>query len=453
MTHPTLDYASTADEVLTRRTVSKVLWRLIPLMCFLYLFNYLDRVNVSFAKLQMSTDLKFNDAIYGLGASIFFIGYFIFEVPSNLIMEKVGARLWMARIMVTWGLISVAMMFVKEPWHFYGLRLLLGIAEAGFFPGMILYMTYWIPAEQRARAAALFLTSTALSGVVGGPLADVLMQIDHFGLRGWQWLFLLEGIPSVILGFGILFFLTDRPEQARWLSADEKRVLLNRLATDHAAMGHTKHSLMHAVGDPRVWILCLLYGTVIFGFYVINYWTPSLIKITLAPGSTAPIGALSAIPFFAAAVTMSVAGWWADHTGKRTLTIVLFALGGACGYAIAAMAHTPITMIVGLSIAAAGIWSTLGPIWALPSRFLTGTAAAAGIGMINSFGNLIGGFIGPNMMGQIKERYGNYDIGLWVSAAVSVLAAVVAGLLVKERHEPAVSVPSHPIPPLTDPRP
>lgn len=440
------DYASPGDDELTRRTVSRVLWRLIPLMCLLYLFNYLDRVNVSFAKLQMNADLKFNDAVYGLGASIFFIGYFIFEVPSNLIMEKVGARLWMARIMVSWGLISSAMMFVKEPWHFYALRLLLGIAEAGFFPGMILYMTYWIPAEQRARAAALFLTSTALSGVVGGPLADVLMTIDWYGLRGWQWLFILEGLPSVFLGFGILFVLSDRPEQARWLSAEEKRVLTARLARERVAMGHAPHRLADAFTDSRVWILCLLYGTVIFGFYVINYWTPSLIRTTLAAGSTAPIGLLSAIPFFAAAVTMSIAGWWADRTGDRRLTVICFAAGGACGYAIAATATSTPAMIVGLSVAAAGIWSTLGPFWALPSRFLCGTAAAAGIGMINSCGNLIGGFLGPNIMGQVKERSGNYDAGLWVSCGVSILASLVAAFLVKDKYDPSPIVSPIPVP-------
>jgi len=349
--------------------------------------------------------------------------------------------------MVSWGLISTAMMFVTQPWHFYTLRLLLGIAEAGFFPGMILYMTYWIPAERRSRAAALFLTSTALSGVVGGPLADVLMTLDYFDLRGWQWLFLLEGIPSVLLGIGILFVLPDKPANARWLSADEKRVLLARLERENDAMGHAPHSLWQGLGNLRVWVLCLLYGTIIFGFYVINYWTPSLVKITLSQGSTAPVGLLSAIPFFAAAVTMSLVGWWADHTGRRRTTVVVMALVGACGYATAAVASGTGMMILGLAIAAAGIWSTLGPFWALPSRFLRGTAAAAGIGMINSVGNLIGGFIGPNMMGQIKERYGNYDAGLWVSAGVSITAALVAGLLVRDRQAgPAAVKPVTPVP-------
>lgn len=423
------------DPTRERRVVRHVMLRLIPFMILLYLLNYIDRVNISAAKKLMGQDLGLSDAVYGVGVSVFFIGYFLFEIPSNLIMEKVGPRRWMARIMVSWGLISAAMMFVREPWHFYGLRLLLGVAEAGFFPGMLLYITYWVPPAQRARATALFMTSTALSGVVGGPVADVLMRLDGGGLRGWQWLFLLEGIPSVLLGVGILFVLPDRPHQARWLSADEKAALLGRLAAEQDDLADAPHTLSHALADVRVWVLCLLYGTLIFGFYVINYWTPSLVKSTLAAESSAPVGLLSAIPFFAAAVTMSVVGWWADRTGRRRLTVILFALVGASGYALAAVARDTPVMLLALAVAAAGIWSTLGPFWALPSRFLRGTAAAAGLGLINSAGNLLGGFLGPNMMGQIKERTGSYDAGLWVSAGVSVLAAVVAGLLVRETHK------------------
>jgi ACS family tartrate transporter-like MFS transporter len=430
---PSAGQPDSPDPSAEQQAVSKVLWRLIPLMCFLYLFNYLDRVNVSFAKLQMNLDLKFDDAVYGFGAGIFFVGYFLFEVPSNLIMEKVGARAWMARIMISWGLISAAMMFVREPWHFYGLRLLLGLAEAGFFPGMLLYITYWVPVEHRARATALFMTSTSLSGVLGGPLADVLMRIDVGGLRGWQWLFLLEGIPSVLLGIGIFFLLPNRPDDARWLSADQKRALLGKLRAEEAdlTLARAPHRLADALRDGRVWVLCLLYGTLIFGFYVINYWTPSLVKAS-NPGADAPIGLLSAIPFFAATVTMSVVGWWADRTGRRREAVVAFALVGASGYALAASVHGTALTLLGLSIASAGIWSTLGPFWALPSRFLRGTAAAGGIALVNAAGNLLGGFVGPNMMGQIKEQTGTYTAGLWVSAGVSVLAAVVAGLWVRD---------------------
>lgn len=425
--------AAPSDPVAEARAVSKVLWRLISLMCFLYLFNYLDRVNVSFAKLQMAGDLKFGDAVYGFGASIFFVGYFLFEVPSNLIMDRVGARVWMARIMVTWGIISAAMMFVREPWHFYGLRLLLGLAEAGFFPGMLLYITYWVPVEHRARATALFMTSTSLSGVLGGPLADALMSLNGGGLRGWQWLFLLEGIPSVLLGVALFFLLPDRPADARWLSDDERRALLGRLRDEKTDLesANAPHRLLDAMTDARVWVLCLLYGALIFGFYVINYWTPSLVKAS-NPGEGAPIGLLSAIPFFAATVTMSVVGWWADRTGRRRAAIVAFAIVGACGYALAAVAGSTAVTLLGLSIAAAGIWSTLGPFWALPSRFLGGTAAAGGIALINAAGNLLGGFIGPNMMGQLKELTGSYTAGLWVSTGVAVLAAVVAGLWVRD---------------------
>jgi ACS family tartrate transporter-like MFS transporter len=260
-----LDYESVplpykGDPELGRRTMAKVLWRLVPFMCLLYVFNYLDRVNVSYAKLRMNADLGFSESVYAMGTSLFFVGYFLFEVPSNLVLERVGARLWMARIMVSWGLVSCAMVFVQGPLTFYGLRLLLGVAEAGFFPGAILYLTWWVPRDQRAKAVALFMTSTALSGVVGGPLAGQLMEIEGLGLRGWQWLFLLEGVPTVLLGVSILFVLDDKPEQARWLAEPERAWLTHTLAAERAAMPDAPHRLADAFADARVWVLCLLYG-------------------------------------------------------------------------------------------------------------------------------------------------------------------------------------------------
>ncbi|HEX8912249.1 MAG TPA: MFS transporter [Humisphaera sp.] len=431
---PALPYAdpTAADPLAERRAVAKVLARVIPLMILLYLFNYLDRQNLMFAKKAMQADLGwFDEAAYGLGAGLFFVGYFVFEVPSNLIMERVGARLWMARIMVTWGLISTCMMFVREPWHLYALRLLLGIAEAGFFPGMILYLTYWVPTEHRSRAAAWFLTSTALSGAVGGPVSDLLLNLSGFGMHGWQWLFVIEGVPSVLLGLLILVVLCDRPAQARWLTDAEKAALEARLSAERASMPASHHGLRAGLADPRVLVLCLLYGALIFGFYVVNYWTADLVRHVLPADTRLPIGTLSAIPFAAAIVTMSAVGPWADRTGRLRGTIVVMALVAAGGYVLAANARGPYLMIAALAVAAAANWSTLGPFWALPSRFLTGTAAAAGIGVINAVGNLLGGFLGPNMMGQLKKGRpaDGLEIGLWATAGVLVAAAGIAGAM------------------------
>lgn len=436
---PPLDHYALTPE---SRVVAKVMWRIIPFAILLYILNYLDRVNVSFAKLQMNKDLKFDDAIYATGAGIFFIGYFIFEVPSNLIMERVGARLWMARIMITWGIISAAMMFVRDATSFYTLRFLLGVAEAGFFPGMILYMTYWIPAQQRAKAAAWFLTSTALAGVIGGPLAGLLLQMDGadlFGwrLHGWQWLFLIEGIPSVLLGFVILFFLVDKPDKAKWLTDDEKQWLTEKLERERAAMPHGSHNLGLAFKSPRVWLLSGLYGTMMFGFYGINFWTPSIVERSTGATSKLTIGLLSAIPFFAAVVGMVIIGHAADASGRRRLTVCVCGFIGAAGMALAAMSHSPVVVIAALSLAAVGIWSTLGPFWSLPSQFLRGSAAAAGIGLINSIGNLFGGYVSPEVMGKLKVAYGTYTPGMLVSAGVLAMTGMIALVMtLKGEHQP-----------------
>jgi ACS family tartrate transporter-like MFS transporter len=431
---PAVAQTLSPEAALERRVVRKIMWRIIPVMCFLYLFNYLDRVNIGYAKLQMPQTLPWLTAsVFGFAAGIFFVGYFLFEVPSNLIMQKVGARLWMARIMVSWGLISAAMAFISEPWHFHGLRLLLGFAEAGFFPGMLLYITYWIPAQQRANATALFMTSTALSGVIGGPIAEALMQVHGFGLVGWQWMFLLEGIPSVLLGISIIFVLSDSPLQARWLTAEEKRVLAARLEADHAAMPHdTGHHLSDAMRDPRVWVLCLLYGLLIWGFYVINFWTPSLIESTHP--TSLPVGWLSAIPFLSSVIVMSLVGMWTDATGRRRHAVIIFATLSAIGFAIAALTthiHSTALMVISLSIAAASIWSTLGPFWALPSRFLRSSAVAGGLALINAVGNLLGGTIGNGLMGKLKDATGTYEPALWITAGIALGGALLAWQLTR----------------------
>jgi len=421
-----------ADAAFQARTVNKVMLRLIPFIVGLYVFNYLDRVNVAFAKLTMNADLGFSETVYGFGAGIFFAGYFIFEVPSNLVMERVGARLWMARIMISWGLISSAMLFVKGPIAFYTLRFLLGAAEAGFAPGILLYLTYWIPVKQQARAVAWFLTSTALAGMLGSPIAGALLKLDGaalFGweLKGWQWLFLLEGIPSVIGGFSVLWLLTDRPERAAWLTPDERQWLKRHLAaerTQREGLGHT--SLAHAFTNGRVWLLNLTYCMLMFGFQGTNFWLPTIIKRVTRLEDNLRVGLLAAIPYCCAMLAMVLVGRHSDRTGERRWHVAACACVGAAGMLACALTDSPVLAIAALALAAAGIWSTLGPFWALPPAFLSGTAAAAGIALINSIGNLGGGFFGPYVMGKLKDRTQSYKAGLVLDAVALVLAAALA---------------------------
>jgi len=441
MSTDTCTAPETHDARLESRTVARVMFRLIPLIIVLYVFNYLDRVNVSFAKLTMNEDLGFSETVYGFGASIFFVAYFLFEVPSNLIMQRVGARLWLARIMISWGIISSAMMFVKGPLSFYTLRFLLGAAEAGFAPGILLYLTYWLPVRHQARAVAWFLTSTALAGLLGSPLAGLLLKLDGASLAGhplagWQWLFLLEGIPSVLGGFAALLWLTDRPEHASWLRPAEREWLSGRLAlerTQRRSHGHT--SLLAGLTDRRVWLLNITYCALMFGFQGINYWLATIVKQVTGLDDNFRVGVLTAIPFFAAMVAMVVVGRHSDRTGERRRHVAVCASAGAVGLLACVMTDSAVVAIASLSLAAAGIWATLGPFWALPPVFLSGTAAAAGIALINSIGNLGGGFLGPNLMGILKDRTQSYKPGLVADAAALLLAAGLT-LLLRRSHRP-----------------
>jgi MFS transporter, ACS family, tartrate transporter len=402
--------------------------RLIPFMIFLFILNYLDRVNISFAKLQMSEDLGFSDSIYGFGVSIFFIGYCVFEVPSNLLMERLGARIWIARIMITWGVISVMMMFIKGAMSFYILRFLLGVAEAGFFPGMILYLTYWVPAKDRAQAVAWFLTSTAFSGVIGGPLAAGMLKLDDFaGLTGWQWLFLIEGSVTVLAGFIVLLLLADRPKDARWLTLEERTWLTDRLDQERRTQGNSSHAeLLPALREPKVWWLSTIAFLVMFGFYGIQYWTPALIKSSMRELSTGQVGMLATIPFLAGAVAMVLIARRSDRTGDRLQYISIFSFVAAIGFLVVCAATSVDVTIIGLAIAAVGVFGTMGPFWALPGTFLQGTAAAAGIALINSFGNLGSGFLGPNIMGMLKEKTNSYVPGVLVFSAALFFAALLS---------------------------
>jgi ACS family tartrate transporter-like MFS transporter len=400
-------------------------------MFLMYIFNYLDRVNVSLAALSMKSDLHFSDTVYGLGAGIFFLGYFIFEVPSNLILSKVGARLWISRIMLTWGIISSCMMFVKTPTSFYTLRFLLGVAEAGFFPGMILYLTYWFPARERARTVARFMTATTLSGLIGGPLSGYLLRLHGlYGLKGWQWLFLVEGLPSIVLGFVVFFYLTDRPEHAHWLTEEERDCLLVKLKNEEAYR-QSLHSLTlwRTFGHGRVILLSFIYLFIVIGSYGMGLWGPLILQ-SRSTWSSETISYLWAIPSLVAAIGMVIIGTHSDHTYERRWHVAGSALLGALGLSLSAMLKTPVPTLLALCLANMGIAGTLGPFWSLPTGFLSGAAAAGGIAMINSIGNL-GGFLGPYLMGALKTRTEGFTVGLFVLSA-SLLGAACLVLTVAQ---------------------
>jgi MFS transporter, ACS family, tartrate transporter len=414
--------------------VSKLTKRLIPFMFLLYIVAYLDRINVGYAALQLNKALKFDPAEFGL-AGIFFIGYFLFEVPSNLIMQRTGARIWIARILVTWGIISSAMMFVNGKPMFYILRFLLGIAEAGFFPGMILYLTYWFPAEARGRAVARFMTATAIAGVIGGPLSGLLLKMNGVaGLAGWQWLFLIEGIPAVLLGFVTLVYLPDSPKHASWLTTEEKDWIVSRLQQEREQARHqAHHTLREALSSGRVWTLAFIYFSVIMSFYGISFWLPQIVK-SYSGLSDVQVGFVSAIPYIAASIAMVILGRSSDRMRERRFHVGISAMAGAAGLTAAAFLKVPGAELAALSLAAVGIWGTLGPFWAMSSEILSGTAAAAGIALINSVGNL-GGFLGPYLIGLVRKQTDSFALALLTLAIfpfIGSLVVLIAGRRVRK---------------------
>src|SRR5437870_113891 len=404
----------------------KVSRRLIPFLFVLQVASYLDRINVGFAQLQMKSALGFSDTVYGLGAGIFFIGYFFFEVPSNLILSRIGARVWIARIMITWGLISSAMAIVGTPAGFYALRFLLGVAEAGFFPGVIYYLSLWFPARERASAVAWFMTATAISGIVGGPLSGVLFTLDGVaGLAGWQWIFIAEGIPSIVIGITTLFFLTDYPAAAKWLSTEERSYLdatMRAEKNDIVGRGHV--SLWHALLHPKVWQLSLLSFTLLVGMYSISFWLPQIVK-SFSGRDNVEVAFLSAIPYVAAAIAMVLVSAHSDSKQERCMHIAFAALVGAAGLAASAIVQAPIPGLIALSGAAVGVFSAIPVFWSLPTAFLTGTPAAGAIALINSLGNL-GGFAGPYLIGRVRDVTGGFTGSLLAIAGLLVGSAALA---------------------------
>jgi ACS family tartrate transporter-like MFS transporter len=414
----------------SQRLYSKITWRLVPLLFLSYIIAYIDRINIGFAKLQLrealGVDPDIFGSVYGLGAGLFFIGYFIFEVPSNLILQRVGARLWIARIMIVWGLVSMAMMLISGKAGFYSVRFLLGVAEAGFFPGVILYLTYWYPARERARIVALFASAAVLAGVLGSPLSGSILELQgKGGLEGWQWLFLLEGIPAVLMGLVVLFALPDRPQKVRWLSTGEKSWIQSRLGEEAALSKSRPHlRLSEAFSSGRIWLLCLIYFLLNVGGYGFEMWLPSIIK-GFSEMNFAKVGWINAIPYLVAMVAMLITGSHSDRTGERRWHVAVAAATSALGFALSAYLKNPYLAMASLTLAFAGLKSTMGPFWALGTAFLSGTAAAGGIALINSVGNL-GGFVGPMLVGIIIDKTGSTGTSLLILGG----ALLLMGLLV-----------------------
>lgn len=415
----------TGTPVANRDSVYKrVSWRLIPFLLFCYLCSYLDRINVGFAKLQMLDDLKFSETVYGLGAGIFFVGYVIFEIPSNLVMLRTGARFWIARIMVTWGILSGLTMLVQTPMQFYIVRFLLGAAEAGFIPAILYYLTIWYPSDRRGKVTALFLAGIPLAGMLGGPLSGWIMTAFHgsYGLSGWQWMFFIEAVPTVIAGVFAYFYLDDSAEKANWLSDAEKKLIAKDLTEE--ARGKALHSVRDGLTNPRVWLLAFIYFFFTMGLYGVSFWLPSIIR---ASGVTDPldIGLLTAIPFTAALITMYLVGRSSDARRERRWHLAVPAVVGAIGLIFSAVYDTNTAFaMIALTVATAGIITCVPQFYTLPPAILTGAAAAMGIAVANSIGS-IAGFISPYLLGFIKDATGSTNGGVITLAAALVVGAIL----------------------------
>jgi D-galactonate transporter len=415
----------------------KATWRLIPFIFICYLFNYLDRVNVGFAKLEMLDALKLSETVYGLGAGIFFLGYVSSGIPSNLILHKLGARRWIAVMMILWGGLSAAMLFVTSPTSFYVLRFFTGVAEAGFFPGMVLYFTHWFPANKRGHVMALFMSAIPVSGLIGGPLSGWMLQ--HFtagqgGLAGWQWLFLLQGLPTVVLGIAVFFYLSDGIRHAKWLSSDEKAAMQAALEEDEQirrASTHAVQSFSSVLRNGHVWMLGIIYFCIQMGVYAINFWLPSIIK-SLGFQNASTVGWLSAIPYLFAGVFMVIVGRSADARRERRWHLSVPMLMALVGLLLAAnFSSNVLIVMVGLTFATMGALTGLPMFWPLPAAFLGSAAAAGGLALINSLGQ-IAGFVSPFLVGWIKDLTHSTDPALYILSGV-MLAGALLVLLVPAR--------------------
>jgi MFS family permease len=423
------------DASFEAKTYSKVDRRLIPFLFLCYILAYLDRVNVGFAKLQMLKDLSLSDAAFATGAGIFFIGYFLFEVPSNLLLKRFGARAWIARIMISWGVISAGMTLVRNEWTFYGVRFLLGLAEAGFFPGIIFYLTLWYPSRLRSTRTALFVSAIAVSGVLGSPISGLIMDSlsGKAGLAGWQWLFLGEGIPSILVGIWVYFYLDSSIAEAKWISDEEKTLLARNIEAED----RHKHEVrvIDAFKSGKVWVLCAIYFTLMIGLYGISFWLPTIVKAFGVKGYL-PIGLITAIPYAVTVVGMILLSRHSDRTGERRMHYVLNVTAGGLGLILSGVfAAHPVLAILFLSVGTLGVIGSMPLFWPIPSAFLAGTAAAAGIGMVNSIGNL-GGYVGPNVPIWVKHLSTDPSAALYVIAAALFLGALLTFLFLPKNLKP-----------------
>ena len=411
--------------------------RLIPYLFVLYIINYLDRVNVSYAALEMTHDLNFTPEILGFGAGIFFIGYFLLEIPGTLLIELWSARAWLARIMITWGIVAVLMGFMQLATQFYWLRLGLGAAEAGFFPGIIVYLTHWFRYQDRAKAVALFMAAVPLSNFLGAPVSGLLLGVNWFGLAGWRWLFILEGAPAIVLGVVTIFYLTDWPHQAKWLAADEREWITKELEKEKEikAAAHSV-SVLQALKHREVVLLALGYFFIVTGLYGFNFWLPTIVKgLSGLPNLTVTL--ISALPYFVGFVALLIIGWSSDRTGERRLHTAIPMFVAGIGLLLSAMTQSiPVLAVSMFCIAAAGLYSFFPAFWALPTTFLAGSAAAASIGLINSIGNL-GGFAGPYIVGYINEQTHSFIGGMLYLS----LSAIVGAILILALRGKSVSSP------------
>ncbi|KAB2328316.1 MFS transporter [Cytobacillus depressus] len=418
---------------LEERTLKKVSRRIIPYIFVLYIIAFLDRVNIGYAALDMNKALGLTATAMGLISGIFFISYFLFEVPSNMLMHRIGARKWIGRIMISWGIVVIITAWVQNANHLYILRFILGVAEAGFFPGVILYITYWFRGKERARAVALFMAALPVSNIIGAPLSTWIMDnINWAGMEGWRWMFILEGIPAVILGIVTIFYLTDRPDQAKWLTKEEKEWLISELENENKRKtSNNNHKLKDIFASTRVWRLSFIYLTLVTGLYGIGFWMPTIIKGFSDILSNSQVGLIAMIPYILGGIGMVLWARNSDRTGERKMHAALPPLIGAIGLFGCGLTTNPVVSIVMMSIVTVGIYSIFGPFWAIPSLFLSEYEAAVGIALISSIGNL-GGFIGPYVIGYVKDATGSVEMGLYFLSLVLFICFLLVFTIKKE---------------------
>jgi len=422
------------ENSVANRCRRRIMRRLLPYLFLLYIIAYLDRVNVGFAALQMRGDLKFGDDVIGFGAGIFFVGYFLLEIPGCIIVEKWSARRWIARIMISWGIVAVLMGFVQTKTQFYSLRFLLGAAEAGFFPGIIVYLSHWFRHQDRAKVVAMFMAAQPIAIIFGAPVSGLLLGVKWLGLSGWRWLFIIEGLPAILFGFVTIFYLTDRPNHARWLPVDEREWLTAELEREaQAKQREHSPSIWQAFRNREVILLTLAFFFIVTAAYGFTFWLPTMIK-RASGSSNLIVSLLSAIPYFAGLAAILVVGWSSDRTGERRWHTAISMLAVSVGLLLGVVAQQHIVLAIAMfSVGVVGLYGYLPGFWALPTSFLTGTAAAASIGLINSIGNL-GGWAGPWLVGYLSKATGSFISGaLCLSLSAMIAAALVLGIRVTKK--------------------